>query len=149
MPERTRPLLLVVALALVLSASAAEVAGAEARELAMAARVQSVTPREVLEILLEGEGPVIVDCRNARQYLAGHIPGAINVHHKETWGRLKQLRRYDEDRGLIYYDRKGVQSKVATRALMVEGFRRVGVMEGHFEEWLRLGYPVARGAPQE
>lgn len=147
MPERTRPLLLVVAL--VLSASAAEVAGAEARELAMAARVQSVTPREVLEILLEGEGPVIVDCRNARQYLAGHIPGAINVHHKETWGRLKQLRRYDEDRGLIYYDRKGVQSKVATRALMVEGFRRVGVMEGHFEEWLRLGYPVARGAPQE
>jgi hydroxyacylglutathione hydrolase len=145
--ERIRPLLL-AALALALIAPAASMARAEARRLPQAARVQTFTPQAVLEMLLEGDGPMIIDCRNASQYLAGHIPGAINIHHKETWGRLKQLRRYDRDRGMIYYDRKGVQSGVATRALMLENFRRVGVMTGHFEEWQRLGYPVARGMPK-
>ena len=132
-----------------LAAVAMQGARAEGRRLADSPVVQRLTPQEVMQILLEGDGPVIIDCRNARQYAEGHIPGAINVFHKDTWGRLKELRRYERERGIVYYDKKGVQSRVASDAVLAEGFTRVGVMEGHLVEWLRLGYPLAVGAPEK
>lgn len=121
-------------------------AQASVRELIETRSVQHLTPQEVLAILLSGQGPVIVDCRHPSKYAQGHIPGAVNVFHKDTWGRLEELRRWERERGIVYYDLKGVQSKVASAAVITEGFRRVGVMDGHFSEWLRLGYPVAVGA---
>lgn len=137
--------ILVMALLLVAAAGAAR---AGPRQLVESSRVQRLTPQEVLEILLSGEGPVIIDCRNSGQYAEGHIPGAINVFHKDTWGRLKELRRLERERGIVYYDLKGVQSRVASGAVLAEGFRKVGVMEGHFSEWQRLGYPIAQGAAE-
>lgn len=122
-------------------------AAAEPLVLEASGVAQPVTPRQVLALLIQGgeDGPVVVDCRNPKQYAEGHIPGAINVFHKDTWGRLDELRRY-EARGIVYYDFRGVQSSYASRALLKEGFRKVGVMQGHFEEWVQLGYPVATGS---
>jgi rhodanese-related sulfurtransferase len=125
---------------------AGDPARAGVRQLVESRSVQKLTPQEVLAILLAGEGPVIIDCRHPIKYAEGHLPGAINVFHKDTWGRLEELRRWERARGIVYYDLKGVQSKVASAAVMAEGFRKVAVMEGHFSEWVRLGYPVAVGS---
>ena len=141
-------ILRIIAIALAVLASA-DSARAAPRELVESRQVQRLTPKDVLGILLSGAGPVIIDCRHPKKYAEGHIPGAVNVFHKDTWGRLEQLRRWQRERGIVYYDLKGVQSKVASGAVMAEGFLRVGVMEGHFTEWVRLGYPVAYGTPKQ
>jgi rhodanese-related sulfurtransferase len=145
MPPTSARNLRILVLGLLLSV-AFEPAGAGAGELGESRSVQRLTPRQVLGILLAGEGPVIIDCRHPIKYAEGHIPGAVNVFHKDTWGRLEQLRRWERERGIVFYDLKGLQSKVASAAVMAEGFRRVGVMEGHLSEWTRLGYPIAVGA---
>jgi rhodanese-related sulfurtransferase len=115
----------------------------EAVEMQESEQLQVFTPYEVVEILRSGKGPVIIDARHAGQYAEGHVPGALNVWHKDTYGRLPELRRFEE-RGIIYYCTKGHQSKTAGRRLLGEHFRRVGVMAGHFEAWQELGLPVER-----
>jgi rhodanese-related sulfurtransferase len=144
-PTPSRHLRLLPLALLLLLPLASDPVRAGVRQLVESRSVQTLTPREVLGILLAGEGPVIIDCRHPKKYAEGHIPGAVNVFHKDTWGRLEELRRWERERGIVYYDLKGVQSKVASAAVMAEGFRRVGVMEGHLVEWRRLGYPIAVG----
>jgi len=107
-------------------------------------RLQRVSTEEVMQIVSSGEGPVIIDARGPAEYDSGHVPGALNVPHKETWGRIKELRKYEEDRGIIYYCVKGGRAKIAGKGLLVEGFRKVGVMEGHFRRWEAEGRPVVR-----
>lgn len=98
---------------------------------------------EVIEIVRTGEGPVLIDARSHREYLEGHIPTALNVPHKETWGRVEELRRF-ADRGIVFYCAQGVRSRIAAEGLIGEGFPKVGMMRGHLREWKRRGLPVVR-----
>ena len=125
----------VALLALVLLAVPAAIGASELRE---SNELQLMTPREVRQILASGDGPVVIDARSAGEYAQGHVPGALNVPHKETWGRIQELRHY-EDRGIIYYCTKGGRAKIAGNGLLVEGFRKVGLMSGHFHVWQQLG----------
>jgi rhodanese-related sulfurtransferase len=104
-----------------------------------------VQPVEVLKAVRTGEGPVIIDARGANEYASGHIPGAINVPYKETWGRLEELRGYQE-RGIVFYCAEGVRAKIAGDALLVEGFRRVGTLDGSLRAWKQAGLPVEYSA---
>jgi rhodanese-related sulfurtransferase len=128
-------------LALVLLAAPAAFGASSLRE---SSELQLVTPMEVRRILASGEGPVVIDARSAGEYSQGHVPGALNFPHKETWGRIDELRQYEE-RGIIYYCTKGGRAKIAANGLLVEGFRKVGLMTGHVHAWQELGYPLARG----
>ena len=99
------------------------------------------TVDEVIEILLSEDGPLIVDARSAREFRVGHVPGALNVPHKETWGRIEEFERY-RDRGIIFYCKLGSRAGIGSKGLITEGFEKVGVMLGHFEEWKRRQLPV-------
>jgi len=112
-----------------------------AAELALSSGLQRVHPVEVLKAVRTGEGPVIIDARGANEYAAGHIPGAINVPYKEIWGRIQELRAYEE-RGIVFYCAEGVRAKIAGEALLVEGFRRVGALDGSLRAWRQAGLPV-------
>jgi rhodanese-related sulfurtransferase len=93
-------------------------------ELGESDRLQTVSTEVVMQIVTSGEGPVIIDARGPVEYDNGHVPGALNVPHKETWGRIEELRKYEEDRGIIYYCVKGGRAKIAGKGLLVEGFRK-------------------------
>jgi len=106
-------------------------------------RPRSFSVDEVIEIIRSGEGPVLIDARGPREYREGHIPTALNVPHKETWGRVEEFRRF-ADRGIVFYCMQGIRSRIAAEGLIGEGFPKIGVMRGHFEEWKRRGLPVER-----
>jgi rhodanese-related sulfurtransferase len=129
-------------LALLLLAAPAPSGASSLRE---SNELQMVTPMEVRRILASGDGPVIIDARSAGEYRQGHVPGALNVPHKETWGRIDELRQYEE-RGIVYYCVKGGRAKIAGNGLLVEGFRKVGLMTGHLHVWRELGYPLVSGS---
>jgi rhodanese-related sulfurtransferase len=135
---------LAVATLLALALSAAPVVS-WASSLRESSELQLVTPMEVRRILASGGGPVIIDARGVGEYRRGHVPGALNFPHKETWGRIDELRRYEE-RGIVYYCIKGGRAKIAANGLLVEGFRKVGLMTGHLHMWQELGYPLALGS---
>jgi DNA-binding transcriptional ArsR family regulator len=87
---------------------------------------------------------VILDTRPAREYVAGHIPGAISVPVDELQRRLKELTRGKEYvaycRGpyCVYADR-------AVEILRANGRRGRRLVEG-FPEWRSAGLPVSYGA---
>jgi rhodanese-related sulfurtransferase/DNA-binding transcriptional ArsR family regulator len=86
---------------------------------------------------------VILDTRPAREYVAGHIPGAISVPVDELKQRLQTLTKGKEYvaycRGpyCVYADR-------AVELLKAHGRRARRLLDG-FPEWRAAGLPVASG----
>jgi rhodanese-related sulfurtransferase len=124
-----------------LAAALAAAHTASAREFAAANRVQPITPQEVMALIIDGRGPVVIDVRPPRHYEKGHVPGAISVYSKWIEGRLPELEPYRE-RGIVVYCGDGLNSKRAGVKLLTEGFRKVYVMQGHLPRWKKLGYPL-------
>jgi rhodanese-related sulfurtransferase len=86
---------------------------------------------------------VILDTRPAREYFAGHIPGALSIPIDELQRRLKELTKSREYvaycRGpyCIYADR-------AVEILRTNGRRARRLAQG-FPEWRSAGFPVSQG----
>ena len=86
---------------------------------------------------------VILDTRPAREYLAGHIAGAISVPVDDLHRRLKELPRgkhyvaYCRGPYCIYADR-------AVDILRANGRRAQRLIAG-FPEWRSAGFPVSHG----
>jgi len=114
---------------------------AGAREYRESTRVQNISAEEVLEFLIDGNGPLVVDARGAIAYEKGHIPGAWDVNAKDIWGWVPDLEAY-KDRGIVFYCNSGLKSRRAANKLLIEGFRKVFVMQGNFKRWRKLGYPL-------
>lgn len=110
------------------------------------AGVQTVTPQQLLREILRGTAPLILDVRPERRYAEGHIPGAFNIPHKQVPGRWDELAPHFEH-GIVVYCKAGLRTRSAVRALSVEGARTIGSLEGFFDAWEKLGYPVATPEP--
>jgi rhodanese-related sulfurtransferase/DNA-binding transcriptional ArsR family regulator len=86
---------------------------------------------------------VILDTRPAREYIAGHIPGALSVPVDDLQRRLKELTKgreyvaYCRGPYCIYADR-------AVEILRANGRRAQRLIEG-FPEWRSAGFPVSQG----
>lgn len=88
---------------------------------------------------------VILDTRPAREYIAGHIPGALSIPVDDLQRRLKELTKgreyvaYCRGPYCIYADR-------AVEILRASGRRARRLIEG-FPEWRSAGFPVSHGRP--
>jgi len=86
---------------------------------------------------------VILDTRPAREYNAGHIPGALSIPVDDLQRRLKELTKgreyvaYCRGPYCIYADR-------AVEILRANGRRARRLAEG-FPEWRSAGFPVSQG----
>lgn len=86
---------------------------------------------------------VILDTRPAREYIAGHIPGALSIPVDDLQRRLKELTKgreyvaYCRGPYCIYADR-------AVEILRASGRRARRLIEG-FPEWRSAGFPVSQG----
>jgi rhodanese-related sulfurtransferase/DNA-binding transcriptional ArsR family regulator len=89
---------------------------------------------------------VILDTRPAREYVAGHIAGAISVPVDEIQRRLRQL---PKDQAYVAYCRGPycVYADQAVELLRAKGRRAQRLLEG-FPEWRGAGFPVQTGVAQ-
>ncbi|HEX6867436.1 MAG TPA: rhodanese-like domain-containing protein [Candidatus Limnocylindrales bacterium] len=88
------------------------------------------------------EGPFVIDVRQAAEYEAGHVPGAIHIGAGELPDRLDALPR---DRAIATVCASGYRSSVAASLLRARGFDRVTAVRGGLPDWEARGYPVAYG----
>ena len=79
---------------------------------------------------------LIVDARDAGQFEAGHIPGAINIEWRQVLEARSEL---PSDRPILLYCNSGTLSAQAGFALRVAGMQNVRILQGGFQEWQAAG----------
>jgi rhodanese-related sulfurtransferase len=75
---------------------------------------------------------LLVDVRNAEEFSAGHIPGAINIPLNEIRGRLQQI---PTDKKIYIYCEAGLRGYLAQRILRQRGFNAVSNLAGGYVTW--------------
>jgi thiosulfate/3-mercaptopyruvate sulfurtransferase len=96
---------------------------------------------------IDDPSTILIDARTTDEYVAGHIPGAINVEFTRNADRLgvwktpqDLLAMYDAvgatpDKTVIPYCSTGVRSAVTYFTLRMLGYEHVMLFTGSFQEW--------------
>jgi len=78
------------------------------------------------------DSALIVDTRDAAQFAAGHIPGAVNIEWREVPGRLDEL---PASGMVILYCNTGTLSAQAAFAARLLGRENVLMLQTGYEGW--------------
>jgi rhodanese-related sulfurtransferase len=106
------------------------------------------TELDTVKQFFDAKAAVLLDTREAEEYVEGHIPGALSYPYDLVGDDPRQLDRLDPgDRPIIAYCGGGTCeiSMGVADALIARGHRKVLVFMGGFPAWEAAGYPVARG----
>jgi hydroxyacylglutathione hydrolase len=100
-------------------------------------RIPSVTLAEVVQS--RGNGELLLDVRGAGEWIAGHLPGALNIPVGELDQRLGEIPR---GRPLIVHCQTGARAAMAASLLRARGYEDVQLFSGGFAQWREAGQPV-------
>lgn len=74
----------------------------------------------------------VIDARDADQFKAEHIPGAVNIDWRQVLARRAEL---PQDKPILIYCNSGTLSAQAGFALRVAGMDNVRILQGGLQEW--------------
>lgn len=84
---------------------------------------------------------MILDVRSAREFAAGHVPGAVHLPYwRLLLGRARLARASDEP--IVVYCGHGPRAWIAKAALLARGARDVRLLAGHMRAWKKAGKPL-------
>lgn len=107
-----------------------------------AERVDRILPGELSKELAHRQWRVL-DVRPAEEFIAAHVPGAINIPLEDLSGKVSSL----EKQKWIVYDRMTGRSHQAAAILAEQGFL-VKELVGGIAVWIAKGYSLETGAKQ-
>jgi len=105
----------------------------------------ALEPRSrVLRLGGESKRGIFVDPRSRREFIAGHIPGAIHMPMENLRARSEELREWEP---LIVYgpDATSPLAVAASKVLLELGHRDVRTLRGGLRAWKEEGNAVATG----
>lgn len=92
----------------------------------------------------EAKDAIVLDTRDAADFAAGHIPGAINVGIDGSFASWVGTVIPDVNTPIVFVAKEGREEEVVTRLSRV-GFDHVnGFLKGGMDSWKAEGYPVAK-----
>ena len=91
--------------------------------------------------LFDKGGIIFLDCREPKEYKAGHVPGAINIPRGllefQIEGKIP-----DKNANIVTYCKSGGRACLACQSIGKMGYKNVKNMEGGWMAWEKAGYPV-------
>jgi rhodanese-related sulfurtransferase len=102
-------------------------------------RIAETTVEAVRDRRQRGEAFTLVDVREAHEWAAGRIPGAVYLG-KGVLERDAEERFPDLDAPIVLYCGGGYRSALAADALRAMGYTRVESMDGGIRGWREAGY---------
>jgi rhodanese-related sulfurtransferase len=104
---------------------------------------RGVSPQELVN-LVNGQGALVLDVRDSKEFASGHIVGAMNVPHTALEGRLGELEKYKE-KPVTIVCKMGQHAGTAGALLRKSGFASVTRLTGGMTEWRNQNLPVVKG----
>ncbi|POZ50207.1 rhodanese-like domain-containing protein [Methylovulum psychrotolerans] len=97
----------------------------------MAIKYKKISVAEA-KTLIQAAAPMILDCRDTKDYKAGHIDDALHVHEglKESL-----IKRGDKQRDLLIYCYYGHASEHLAEFFSDFGFKAVYSLDGGYASW--------------
>jgi thiosulfate sulfurtransferase len=92
---------------------------------------KNVFPGEAAQMIADGD-PLILDCRDLKDYRAGHIENAMHVHEKL---RDSLLMKGDKNRRMLIYCYYGHASEHLAEMFGDFGFTQVHSLSGGYAGW--------------
>jgi sulfur-carrier protein adenylyltransferase/sulfurtransferase len=105
-------------------------------------QIEEVDPKEVHELVENGNGAVIVDVREQHEYDESHLPGALHVPRGHLESRIEGSAP-DKSQRVILYCASGNRSALAAHTMHdLLGYEDVASMRGGITLWKDRGYEV-------
>lgn len=99
--------------------------------------VNVISVDDVKLICDHGHDYKIIDCREASEYVEGHIPGAVNIPR----GILEFSSKLTNRRDKIYiYSQSVNRAALASKSLKYLKYKEVFIVDGGWEKWIEV-YP--------
>ena len=116
-----------------------------AHDLVMAAKAHiREIPLEQADAALAA-ADVLIDVREADEFAAGHLPGAVLVPRGLLEFRLSNSPELAaRDLNVILYCKTSGRAALAARSLADMGYLQVRSIEGGYDAWHEAGKPIAR-----
>lgn len=114
-------------------------------DLVMAAKalIREVSLDEAEQAIRDAD--VLLDVREADEFAAGHLPGAVHVSRgmlEFKLGGAPELS--NRDLKIVLYCKTGGRAALAARSLQEMGYLHVQSLAGGFDTWAAAGRPVAK-----
>jgi rhodanese-related sulfurtransferase len=103
---------------------------------------RGVSPQELVN-LVNGQGALVLDVRDSKEFAGGHIVGAMNVPHTALEGRLGELEKFKE-KPVTIVCKMGQHAGAAGTVLRKAGFTSVTRLSGGMTEWRNQNLPVVK-----
>lgn len=94
-------------------------------------------------LMINREDAVVVDVREAAEFVGGHIPNSRHIPLSQLGKRLPELEKYKE-RAIIVNCASGNRSASACGALRKAGFAKVFNLSGGISAWDQAGLPITK-----
>lgn len=108
-------------------------------------RIKNGRPIPAYEVtrLLNSDAAVLLDVRDASEFKAGHISGAISLPHTKVAAEAEHLLKPHRDKIIVVADKLGQHAGSAGRTLGQKGFD-VRRLAGGVTEWQNKGMPLVK-----
>lgn len=100
-----------------------------------------LSTKDAISLVNYSEG-LFLDVRKSSCYKKGRIVGSINRDSAETKNSARQLSRH-KDSIIIIYCSTGSQSYSVYKKLKRDGFSKLYILKGGFDQWLRDKLPIS------
>ncbi len=102
----------------------------------------SLSPAQLTQMMNNEDG-VVLDVRDAADFKAGHIVGAMNIPHAKVQTQLNTLQKH-KDAPIIVVCKLGQHAGSVSKVLKTAGFERVFKLGGGMGEWQGSQLPVVK-----
>ncbi len=101
-----------------------------------------------LAVVKNPNGALLVDVREADEFKAGHVPGAVNIPRGvlefAIWRKLGYPAQVDTGRRIYVQCATGARATLAAQQLKAVGFTNVTAVIMNFADWVKRGNPTVK-----
>jgi rhodanese-related sulfurtransferase len=109
------------------------------------ARIQEISPGDAEQAIRDAD--VLLDVREAEEFAAGHIPGALHISRGMLEFRMSGMPEMSSrDLNIVLYCKTSGRAALAAWALQDMGYMHVKSIAGGFDAWAGAGKPVEKTA---